>query len=492
MEAIVSRRPLRRDVTSDRVFAAAKALINDCMHFDDSHSHCRYSREKVLPSRVLDVGQPGDSQPHIKLRINDTEVYEPYVALSYCWGQRPNPLLPGQSISLEKGKLQDLIKEIRLEELSKSIQDAVRVCRELGFRYLWVDVLCIIQDCTIDKEKEISQMAAIYKNATVTIVAATSSNAADGFLTDAIRPYLPDRKFSIPMSNEQAGEVYLSTGCYEPKHTIDERGWALQEFMLSPRMLIFSEYELLWQCQQVQLQSVTGLGLDYLQYLDSLPWMAFGDDEAASYGSVEADKLYLWTSVVEQYTRRKLTDPEDRLPAITGVISELEVVWGDMNIYGLWKKWFIGLLVWYKPRSQRAEKRFLRRAPSWSWASLDGEISHEGPLTSEDARVRLITQSAAELIGRKLRDEKICDSKLETIEELPDLENACPDARSKEAEYVLLGTVKESEKNSETGVGLLVEDVGHRVYRRLGLARFSDMSIWKDIEPKVIRLEPKL
>src|SRR5262249_55979490 len=153
----------------------------------------------------------------------------------------------------------------------------------------------------------------------------------------------------IPTLNGEKGTVYLSAEAYEPEHPLDKRGWTLQEFMLSSRMLIFSDYELLWQCKEVDLHGVTGRGLEYQQPLEALPWTVFDDDAEPYFGNLDSDKIYLWKTIIQQYTERKLTDPEDRLRAVTGITNELEILWRDTNIYGLWKKWFIQLLAWYKP-----------------------------------------------------------------------------------------------------------------------------------------------
>lgn len=481
---------------SDNVFAAAQSLIEDCMNPDKPHKHCQYSRDTVLPTRVLDVGKPEDPHPTIKLRVNETETHAPYLVLSYCWGKQPEPTAPVQPLLLRGDTLEDLKGDITLESLQQSIQDAILVTRKLGFRYLWVDALCIIQDCKTDKAKEISQMASIYKNAAITIAASSSENAMDGFLSQRIRPYHPRDSFQIPMLNGEKGTVYLSAEAYEPEHPLDKRGWTFQEFMLSSRMLIFSDYELLWQCKEVDLRGVTGRGLEYLQPLEVLPWTVFDDDAEPYFGNLDSDKIYLWKTIIQQYTERKLTDPEDRLSAVTGITTELETLWRDTNIYGLWRKWFIQLLAWYKPDVDREQERCLKRAPSWSWASLNGVICHEGPLWTEDAKVKSLTVSAAELTCRILEEGDIHDEKFDTILERPDLVDASAELRQgglqhRETEYLLLGTVKIDE-GVEKGIGLLLVDVGTRVYRRVGLVVFTDMTLWKGAKRRDITLEPVL
>jgi hypothetical protein len=62
--------------------------------------------------------------------------------------------------------------------------------KRLDQRYLWVDVLCLIQDDKSDMEKGINSMDSIYEGAVFTIVAANGSDANAGL------PGVRDRKLS--------------------------------------------------------------------------------------------------------------------------------------------------------------------------------------------------------------------------------------------------------------------------------------------------------
>ncbi|UKZ66310.1 uncharacterized protein TrAtP1_007485 [Trichoderma atroviride] len=385
---------------------------------------------------------------------------------------------------------------IDFEYLPRSIQDAVSVTRELGFRYLWVDALCIIQNCATDKKREITRMSSIYKNAAVTIAASSSKSATEGFLSNETEPYCPEFDFQVPMSGNRVGTVYMSAEPYEPEHHLDTRGWTFQEFMLSSRILFFSDYELLWQCKEVDLKSVSEKGLEYTQRLEDLPWVVFDDDSEPHFGSDDTDKIYLWKTVVEQYTERDLTVPDDRLDAIMGIVCELETLWRQECIYGLWKNWFIGLLAWYKPYSEREKMRHIERAPSWSWASLNGAVKYKGSISTEDAKVTSLTVSAVELACRILNADGIDEADGSTIQEEPDLIDAAMEIGQNGqligmAKYLLLGMMK-LEGGLEHGIGLIVVKVGRRLYRRVGLATFRDMKLWEDVERQDIMLESRI
>ncbi|KAK6725127.1 hypothetical protein SNK04_003932 [Fusarium graminearum] len=495
----ISRRPIVRDVQSPRVINAAKKLLYECRSQDkpsEGHEECRYSRDTVLPTRVLQVGvNEGEACP-IQLHINDRDRCGSYLALSYCWGAT-DPTAKNNLVQLEKGNQKHLQKEIRMEDLEQTIQDAVYMTRQLGFNYLWVDRFCILQDDHEDKKKEFSRMAITYKNAVVTLVAGTAKAASEGFLNikpSNNEPFLPSRKFSITMEDNRKGIVYIPEKPYQPVHPIDTRGWTLQEFMLSSRMLIFSDHQLLWQCKQTDLQSVTGDddGLEYQQGLESLPWAAFEDTAGPSFGAHDADKLYLWKTILRQYTERDLTNPGDRLPAITGIIAELQNVWKDTAIYGHWVEWFIQLLAWQKPEEDRAKERYLSRAPSWSWVSVNEKIHYDETIENEDAKMEIVTAAKATMSCRIVSGDTIDKHVRRTMDQYFDLDDGAQrlETKGKVCHYILLGTAREFE-GFENAIALIAIEIKHRVYRRIGLAVVADTSIWEGAKHRRIELEPK-
>ncbi|KIL85068.1 hypothetical protein FAVG1_11496 [Fusarium avenaceum] len=490
LSRMIPRRPLRRDVESPQVFEAAKKLIDACLCPKSGHQQCRYSRDRVLPSRVIRVDDHS-----AQLQINKTDIRGSYLALSYCWGD-PDPNKQSNISKLQKNNVEKLEQQISVEELEQSVQDAIHVARQLSYTYLWVDRLCIIQDCEEDKAREISNMANIYKNAEITLAAGTATQASEGFLGNSQNsaPYLPQQKFVVPLENGFRGTVYLSDIPYEPNHPLDKRGWTLQEYMLSSRMLIFSDYQLLWQCQEIELQSVTGnsTGMEYQQHLESLPWAAFDDQGEPLYGTHESEKLYLWKTIIMQYTGRDLRFAIDRLNAVTGVITELQKSWQDSHIYGHWERWFIELLAWSIPENHRLSERHLQRAPSWSWVSVDGRIEFKDAITANDATVETLTARMVALRCRVLMYNEIDDSYWLSLTQNFDLVASAVknEFGVKQPEYLLLGSTTENGVGQK-GLGLIVLKTNAGTYRRVGLATFGDMSLWDNIKHHAVELEPQ-
>ncbi|KAF7674450.1 hypothetical protein GT037_007210 [Alternaria burnsii] len=81
-----------------------------------------------------------------------------------------------------------------------------------------------------------------------------------------------------------------------------------------------------------------------------------------------------WRYVVSDYTGMDLTEQRDRLPAIAGVASQFGNVLGGRYLAGLWEIALPGDLLWRTHQCAQCTPQY--RAPSWSWASLDGRIKH--------------------------------------------------------------------------------------------------------------------
>ncbi|KAK0639374.1 hypothetical protein B0T16DRAFT_243209 [Cercophora newfieldiana] len=107
------------------------------------HEGCKGTWElSYTPTRLLDLGEPSDD---LTVRLVETQRTPikggGYVALSHCWG--PPHLRPTRTT---KALLPEFLKGIPFESLPLSFKDAIKFCRKLGFRYLWINSLYIIQD----------------------------------------------------------------------------------------------------------------------------------------------------------------------------------------------------------------------------------------------------------------------------------------------------------------------------------------------------------
>jgi hypothetical protein len=90
---------------------------------------------------------------------------------------------------------------------------------------------------------------------------------------------------------------------------------------------------------------------------------------------VSARRFYTWQNVVNQYHGRSLTYSLDFLPALSGMITRMQMLGAGLNLAGLWKENLTEELLWkaFTPRGQPTTA-FVRsqpyQAPTWSWASI--------------------------------------------------------------------------------------------------------------------------
>jgi hypothetical protein len=101
-----------------------------------------------------------------------------YVALSYVWGKTNFPVTVKSNF--EQFQADRAFERVKL---AKTILDAIGVTASLGYRFLWVDSVCIIQDDEETKKRMIKNMDVVYGNVALTIVAASGSHAGAGIVS---------------------------------------------------------------------------------------------------------------------------------------------------------------------------------------------------------------------------------------------------------------------------------------------------------------------
>jgi hypothetical protein len=370
---------------------------------NDGHEHCSTLKDVELPTRLIDVGQ-GQDDP--KLTLCKTGQKGRYLALSHCWGIRKFPLLTTRS------NVEDLCQRIPLESLVKNFQDAISVTRHYGYRYLWVGSLCIIQDDQADWERECPRMHAVYSNAAFTIAAVGAPDGNSGFLGP--RNALPDRACEVEFTPKSRSkvckirigwmfDVAFARSCSEDllarqlPAVLDNRAWALQERLLSPRILSFGTHQMYFECNSAEYYERCRFALApptwksetraYQAMFRSIrrPWLAT-PMESNFRPRDDFERLARdFYDVVEQYTECQLTDVKDKLPALSGIARRYQKLTGDQYFGGLWKHSIAHGLAW-NPDGRcivPAEPPVDGQIPSWSLASTsrgvhfyEGYVSH--------------------------------------------------------------------------------------------------------------------
>ncbi|TVY54899.1 hypothetical protein LCER1_G004851 [Lachnellula cervina] len=398
----VERRSLAANFESSTKMFQAQRWLEDCRL---EHPDCPRHLVPKLPTRVIDVGELGNSQS-VRLHVRDRDEKAEYVALSYCWG---GPQLFTTTIST----LEDNIRSLPENKLPKTIQHAILVTRCLGIRYLWVDALCIIQDSYADKISEIANMGAIYKSATVTISAACASGVNVGFLWNRNRWVKKAYQFPFLLPDGKMTTVSLASFDVRTQQltveAIDQRAWCFQESLLSPRQLVFGSRELLWNCQTLQNEPIAKSNTAYLYDLRRLPRSVFSPQYADTHTNFERARI--WNTIVESYTRRSISRLDDRLLAIEGVAEELAHIWNDTHVFGLMRGTLIRNLSWhiavlsdhmgYPSIEPVLPIPTTLSFPSWTWVSVDSPVTIV-ELNVVDAALVSVTDENSTLHGPEI------------------------------------------------------------------------------------------
>ncbi len=130
----------QRSLDLDECLSFFDHWIKEC---DIGHS-CGSQNPSRLPKRCLDLDPENESM----IKLIDSEGQQGrYVALSHVWGG----MLP---IRTTTANIKAHQEGILLSALPRMFQDAIKVTRALGIRYIWIDSLCIIQDSKSDWEIE--------------------------------------------------------------------------------------------------------------------------------------------------------------------------------------------------------------------------------------------------------------------------------------------------------------------------------------------------
>jgi hypothetical protein len=83
-----------------------------------------------------------------------------------------------------------------------------------------------------------------------------------------------------------------------------------------------------------------------------------------------------WHKIVEDYSTTGLSFEADRLPAIGGIASLVSPLIGVEYVAGLWKDNLLQDLMWTCIPGEWSRRAESWRAPTWSWASVNGTVQY--------------------------------------------------------------------------------------------------------------------
>jgi hypothetical protein len=353
-----------------RDLTMVKRWIDHCQgkHYDACRrNHCPTN----LPLRVIDC---------ISHQVVCIKPGIPYVCLSYVWG-----------MSVAGKELLDFS-----QVLPKTIEDSIWVAIQLGIPYLWVDRYCIDQTNDAEKHHLIQNMDTIYRNAALTIVAASGNDPHAGLpgINGTYRPQQriftggPSDLTFIALHNPTT-EIWNSTW--------NKRAWTFQERCLSRRLLVFTDSQIYFQCEGMHciegLSTWTKLGTSPSETITCVS-EGVRRGLKAIHDSKSGDDISYLYSKLQEYYRRKISFIEDIIKAVLGILNAPEPRNGTncvvaTQIYGLPvcshrqdtriispSAVFTRCLAWTIYGQDESWDLPASRStlyPSWSWASIKAD-----------------------------------------------------------------------------------------------------------------------
>jgi len=383
--------------TDDGSLDFLKKMIEDCL---SSHAVCADPGPGMRnPTRLLRIVDDSAKERRVFLIATDpTKTYQ-YTALSHCWGS------PEEAKKMPKTTRSNFLRQqgggIPISQLTRTFQDSIQLTAQLGLEHIWIDSLCIIQGDAADWAIESVTMASVYGGAHLVIAATCGKDGNDGLYP----PRNPVRHIKIPVAGEDPVEVSVMafhpgdwnhqawqfgtwTSSSDFNLPLHKRAWTFQERLLAKRIVHFTPLEMVWECWS--LSSCECGELQWKRNREVYPGAKSKHQEALRNSGVDG-RLRAWDDIMAGYSVRDITYYQDRVQAIAGVALQFDRAGSTYAITGL-GRYLCGLweadlpmgLLWYSLLIKPKEKHYKphRRlrgwtVPTWSWLSVQGDISYQ-------------------------------------------------------------------------------------------------------------------
>ncbi|KAI1081927.1 heterokaryon incompatibility protein-domain-containing protein [Whalleya microplaca] len=368
---------------------------------ENNHRHCRRASE-WYPSRLVEISSRQTELYFRVISTSESKIVGGYITLSHRW-------FPDDELKLTEDTLDHYQKEISSDLMPKKFLDAVMVAQKLGIRYLWIDSLCIIQDQQSGRDwhQESSMMGLIYQNGYCNLAAASATHRSEGLFYKRHPSQINCYQFDWP-GKQRVYNVrqYDDNNWFRilDREPLYLRGWVCQERQLATRNISFTGDMIYFECAEEKSYEfgdpdtterlLSNLGQDRRP---PLTIKTLSHDNASQY----------WWKLIEHYSHSNLTFPDDKLTALSGIASIYHETIQSEYLAGLWKTNLPHDLLWVVDLGARPKDY---RAPSWSWASIDGPIVNKHWGGTSESLVDIIDAYATSIGSNKfgpIRDARI-------------------------------------------------------------------------------------
>ncbi|KAF5707224.1 hypothetical protein FGLOB1_7055 [Fusarium globosum] len=337
----------------EKAVALTKRWIENC---SISHGKCGMEPQsldptKTIPTRLIDVGSK-DVAVSPKIVTTNSSFEIEYLALSYAWGS-------GHDFAkTTASNLVKMTKHLPWDDLEKTSEGPDDQRHKDDWSY------------------EAARFGQYYENSTLTIATSGAISSQQGLFLDRPALEFDPQPVTLTINKISGGttqlEVHPASTSWElsiQNVPLLTRGWAIQERVLSKRILHFGASYLLWECSELKTTEANPNSSEPKLY-------GYRNEEFVSVfrnleNQQQDDLITLWYQFVEAYSGTNFSFYRDKLPALSGIVERIQSRFPQDYIAGMWESSIPQGLLWIGWGGQEPKVHPLRgtNRPSWCWAS---------------------------------------------------------------------------------------------------------------------------
>ncbi|KAF5556281.1 hypothetical protein FNAPI_5804 [Fusarium napiforme] len=302
----------------EKAVALASRWIHSC---SANHEKCSIQPEgldpiKTIPTRLIDIGS-SDGAVSPKIVITNHSFDIEYLALSYAWGSGHN------FAKATASNLVEMTEILPWDDLAKTKEGSDDQRHKVDWSY------------------GAARLGQYYKNATLTIAASGAISSRQGLFLDRPALEYDPRPVTLTINKISGGTSHLEVHPASPSWELSiqnvpllTRGWAIQERVLSRRILHFGGSCLLWECCELKTTDANPNSQEPNIY-------GYRNEEFVSVfrnldNQQQDDPITLWYQFVEVYSGTNFSFYRDKLPALSGIAKRIQSRFPQDYIAGIW------------------------------------------------------------------------------------------------------------------------------------------------------------
>lgn len=377
--------------TGDRVhLQLAQHWLSKCLK---THRRCvRNDKPQWYPTRLLQI----NLDTVRLLKTAEQTVSDPCATISYRWGTEPFECLTIENSGVYEAGL-------ATSDLLPGFRDSIQIVRQLGINYIWIDSICIVQssaaggpDVILDKLADIASMDKVYSNSILNLAGVHCNGPQESPFVNRLPLDSPCRQFMWREGDDGPSRTYCIRSIYQSIHPdarrlefgfqpLGARAWVMQERLLSPRMLYFSESMLWWECVELEATELCPEGMPERKIEATV---ASASGELFDLGQYAFENGDVWRRIVESCSRKSLTFPvQDKLLALSAIAAKAAEKFQDRYVAGCFRRDILYSMCWKRSnvgaynRGTSFYGKSWRHSttlelPSWSWITLEGPVEY--------------------------------------------------------------------------------------------------------------------